>query len=43
MKKILKRNLDSDIMLDHQLVISKTEHKLLLNDNITDKNFLDFK
>ena len=27
--------------LDH-LVISKTDHKLLLNNNITDKNFLDF-
>ena len=24
------------------LVISKTDHKLLLNNNITDKNFLDF-
>ena len=23
------------------LIISKTDHKLLLNDNITDKNFLD--
>ena len=23
------------------MVISKTDHKLLLNDNITDKNFLD--
>ena len=40
MKKILKRNLDLDI-IDY-LVISKTDHKLLLNDNITDKNFLDF-
>ena len=27
--------------LDH-LVILKTDHKLLLNNNITDKNFLDF-
>ena len=27
--------------LDH-LVISKTDYKLLLNNNITDKNFLDF-
>ena len=27
--------------LDH-LVISKTDHKLLLNNNLTDKNFLDF-
>ena len=27
--------------LDH-LVITKTDHKLLLNNNITDKNFLDF-
>jgi hypothetical protein len=35
-----KNNLDLDI-IDY-LVISKTEHKLLLNDNITDKNFLDF-
>ena len=33
-----KFNLDS---LDY-LVISKTDHKLLLNKNITDKNFLDF-
>ena len=24
------------------LIISKTDHKLLLNNNITDKNFLDF-
>ena len=24
------------------LLISKTDHKLLLNNNITDKNFLDF-
>ena len=27
--------------LDH-LVITKTDHKLLLNNNITDKNFLDY-
>ena len=40
MKKILKRNLDLD-KIDY-LVISKTDHKLLLNNNITDKNFLDF-
>ena len=33
-----KFNLDR---LDY-LVISKTDHKLLLNNNITDKNFLDF-
>ena len=36
----LKNNLDID-RLDY-LVISKTHHKLLLNNNITDKNFLDF-
>ena len=35
-----KKKLDLD-RLDH-LVISKTDHKLLLNNNITDKNFLDF-
>jgi hypothetical protein len=35
-----KNNLDLDI-IDY-LVISKTERKFLLNDNITDKNFLDF-
>jgi len=35
-----KKNLDLD-RLDY-LVISKTDHKLLLNNNITDKNFLDF-
>ena len=34
-----EKKLDLD-RLDH-LVISKTDHKLLLNDNITDKNFLD--
>ena len=33
-----KFNLD---IIDY-LVISKTDHKLLLNDNITDKNLLDF-
>ena len=38
-KEYLKKKLDLD-RLDH-LVISKTDHKLLLNDNITDKNFLD--
>ena len=36
----LKKKLDLD-RLDY-LVISKTDHKLLLNNNITDKNFLDF-
>ena len=35
-----EKKLDLD-KLDH-LVISKTDHKLLLNNNITDKNFLDF-
>ena len=35
-----EKKLDLD-RLDH-LVISKTDHKLLLNSNITDKNFLDF-
>ena len=35
-----KKKLDLD-RLDH-LVISKTDHKLLLNDNINAKNFLDF-
>ena len=35
-----KKNLDID-KLDY-LVISKTDHKLLLNNNITDKNLLDF-
>jgi len=35
-----KKKLDID-RLDY-LVISKTDHKLLLNDNITDKNFLNF-
>ena len=36
----LKNNLDLDI--PDFLVISKTDYKLLLNNNITDKNFLDF-
>jgi len=36
----LKKNLDSDII--DFLVISKTDYKLLLNNNITDKNLLDF-
>ena len=36
----LKNNLDLDII--DFLVISKTDYKLLLNNNITDKNFLDF-
>ena len=35
-----KKNLDLD-RLDY-LVISKTDHKLLLNNNIIDKNFLGF-
>ena len=35
-----KKNLDLD-KIDF-LVISKTDYKLLLNNNITDKNFLDF-
>ena len=35
-----KKNLNLDI-IDY-LVISKADHKLLLNNNITDKNFLDF-
>ncbi|MDB3968698.1 winged helix-turn-helix domain-containing protein [Candidatus Pelagibacter ubique] len=35
-----KKKFDID-RLDH-LVISKTDHKLLLNNNITDKNFLNF-
>jgi len=35
-----KNNLDLDIL--GCLVISKTDHKLLLSNNITDKNFLDF-
>ena len=34
-----KKKLNSDI-IDY-LVISKTDHKLLLNDNIADKNFLE--
>ena len=36
----LKNNLDSDII--DFLVISKTDYKLLSNNNITDKNLLDF-
>ncbi|MDA7478118.1 winged helix-turn-helix domain-containing protein [Candidatus Pelagibacter ubique] len=32
----------SDLDRLDYLVISKTDHKLLLNNNITDKNFLDF-
>jgi len=31
-----------DLDRSDYLVISKTDHKLLLNNNITDKNFLDF-
>ena len=38
-EKDFEKKLDLDI-LDY-LVISKTDHKLLLNDNINDKNFLD--
>ena len=34
-----KKKLDLD-RIDY-LIISKTDHKLLLNDNLTDKNFLD--
>ena len=40
-EKDFRKKLDLD-KLDY-LVISKTDHKLLLNNNITDKNFLDFK
>ena len=36
----LKNNLDLDTI--DFLVISKTDHKLLLNNNITHKNLLDF-
>ena len=39
-KEDFKKNLDLNI-IDY-LVISKTDYKLLLNDNIKDKNFLDF-
>ena len=39
-EKDLKNNLDLDII--DFLVISKTDYKLLLNNNITDKNLLDF-
>ena len=39
-EKYFEKKLDLD-RLDH-LVISKTDYKLLLNNNITDKNFLDF-
>ena len=35
-----KNNLDLDIL--GCLVISKTDHKILLSNNITEKNFLDF-
>ena len=38
-KEYFKKKLDLDKI--DCLVISKTDHKLLLNDNITDKNFLD--
>ena len=39
-EKDFEKKLDIDL-LDY-LVISKTDHKLLFNNNITDKNFLDF-
>ena len=46
--KIIKFEIEEDFekkfdldRLDY-LLISKTDHKLLLNNNITDKNFLDF-
>ena len=35
-----KKNIDLDIV--NYLIISKTDHKLLLNNNITNKNFLNF-
>ena len=38
-KECFKKKLDLNKI--DCLVISKTDHKLLLNDNITDKNFLD--
>ena len=38
-KEYFKKMLDLDRI--DCLIISKTDHKLLLNDNITDKNFLD--
>ena len=46
--KIIKFENEDDLIKKHNLdiidflVISKTDHKLLLNNNITDKNFLDF-
>ena len=46
--KIIKFENEVDLKKKHNLdiidclVISKTHHKLLLNNNITDKNFLDF-
>ena len=42
--KIIKIENEKKFDLDRldYLVISKTDHKLLLNNNITDKNFLDF-
>jgi len=39
-EKDFKKNLNTDRL--NYLVISKTDHKLLPNINITDKNFLDF-
>ena len=38
-KEYFKKKLDLNKI--DCLIISKTDHKLLLNDNITDKNFLD--
>ena len=38
-KEYLKKKLDLNKI--DCLIISKTDHKLFLNDNITDKNFLD--
>ena len=46
--KIIKFENEDDLIKKHNLdiidclVISKTDHKLLLNNNITDKNLLDF-
>jgi hypothetical protein len=34
--------INHDLDIANSLIISKTCHKLLLKDNITDKNFLDF-
>ena len=42
-KFVNEENFKKKLYLDRIdcLIISKTDHKLLLNDNITDKNFLD--